>query len=115
LRPIKPDILLAGIALHGPAAKTGSIAMVQILIFDRQGGRTDSRNRRDGFGAWAEAARQFIDEMGGSMRRVRMEAELRRKLEGVDDHLLRDMGLKRTGDRLESIEPGRSLWAGTGV
>jgi len=25
------------------------------------------------------------------------------------------MGLKRTGDRLESTEPGRSLWGGTGV
>ena len=89
--------------------------MVQMLIFDRQGGRTDSGNRRAGFSAWAEAARQFIDEMSRSMQRARMEAELRRKLEGVDDHLLRDMGLKRTGDRLESIEPGRSLWGGTGV
>jgi uncharacterized protein YjiS (DUF1127 family) len=115
LRPIKPDILLAGIALHGPAAKTGSIAMVQILMFDRQGGRTGSQNRRGGFGAWAEAARQLIQEMGRAIQRIRMEAELRRKLEGVDDHLLRDMGLKRTGDQLESTEPGRSLWGGTGV
>jgi hypothetical protein len=115
LRPIKPDILLAGIALHCAAAKTGSIAMVQILIFDRLGRRTDSRNSRTGFTAWAEAARQWLDETGSAQRRIRMEAELRRKLEGVDDHLLRDMGLKRTGDRLESIEPGRSLWGGTGV
>jgi hypothetical protein len=115
LRPIKPDILLAGIALHGPAAKTGSIAMVQILIFDRQGGRTDSQKRRGGFGARVEAARQWLDETGSVLKRIRMEAELRRKLEGVDDHLLRDMGLKRTGNRLESIEPGRSLWGGTGV
>ena len=89
--------------------------MVHILIFNRQGGRTDSQNRRAGFGAWAEAARQFIEEMGRALQRIRMEAELRRKLEGVDDHLLRDMGLKRTGNRLESTEPGRSLWGGTGV
>jgi uncharacterized protein YjiS (DUF1127 family) len=115
LRPIKPDILLAGIALQGAAAKTGSIAMVQILIFDRPGGRTGPQNRRAGFGAWAEAARQWLTETGSVLKRIRMEAELRRKLEGVDDHLLRDMGLKRTGDRLESIEPGRSLWSGTGV
>jgi uncharacterized protein YjiS (DUF1127 family) len=89
--------------------------MVQILIFDRRGGRAVSPKRRGGFGAWAEAARQLMDEMGRSMRRIRMEAELRRKLEGVDDHLLRDMGLKRSGDRLESTEPGRGLWGGTGV
>lgn len=89
--------------------------MVQILIFDRQGGRTDPQNRRAGFGAWAEAAQRFIEEMGRAMQRARMEAELRRKLEGVDDHLLRDMGLKRTGDRLESTGPCRSLWGGTGV
>ena len=89
--------------------------MVQILIIDRQGGPTDSQNRPSGFGAWAEAARQWLKETGYVVKRIRMEAELRRKLEGVDDHLLRDMGLKRTGDRLESIEPGRSLWGGTGV
>ena len=88
--------------------------MVQILIFDRRGGRTDSRNCR-GFGAWVEAARQWLNETGNVVNRIRMEAELRRKLEGVDDHLLRDMGLKRTGNRLESTEPGRSLWGGTGV
>ena len=89
--------------------------MVQILVFDRRGGPAESPKRRGGFGAWAEAVRQFVYEVGRSMQRIRMEAELRRKLEGVDDHLLRDMGLKRTGDRLESTEPGRSLWGGTGV
>ena len=89
--------------------------MVQILMFDRQGGRTGSQNRRGGFGAWAEAARQWLGKRGSVLKRIRMEAELRRKLEGVDDHLLRDMGLKRTGDRLESIEAGRSPWGGTGV
>ena len=89
--------------------------MVQILVFDRRGGRADSQKRRGGFGARVEAARQWLGKTGSVLKRIRMEAELRRKLEGVDDHLLRDMGLKRTGDRLESIEPGRSLWGGTGV
>jgi hypothetical protein len=36
-------------------------------------------------------------------REIRMQAEMERKLRGVDDHLLRDMGLKWTGSRLERM------------
>ena len=43
-----------------------------------------------GFAEW----RRFAREVGA-------QAELERKLRGVDDHLLRDMGLKWTGNRLE--------------
>ena len=45
-------------------------------------------------------------------RQAVREAELRRELEGGDDHLLRDVGLRRDGDRLERIEPW-SGWGGT--
>jgi uncharacterized protein YjiS (DUF1127 family) len=34
-----------------------------------------------------------------------MEAELRRKLEGVDDHLLRDIGITRLQAEAEANKP----------
>ena len=46
--------------------------------------------------AWFAEWRRFA-------REVSAQAELERKLRGVDDHLLRDMGLKWTGRRLERI------------
>ena len=42
-------------------------------------------------------------------REISAHAELERKLRGVDDHLLRDMGLKWTGRRLERISHDESL------
>ena len=88
--------------------------MAQIFILHPQGGRAESR-----FARWLRAlmlaARQAIDGAREDFRRLRMEAELRRKLEGVDDHLLRDMGLKREGDRLERLESGRGVWDGGGT
>jgi hypothetical protein len=36
-------------------------------------------------------------------REVQAQAELERKLKGVDQHLLRDMGLTWTGRRLERV------------
>ncbi len=38
-----------------------------------------------------------------ALRDVKAEAELRHKLGRVDDHLLRDMGLRWTGRRYERI------------
>jgi len=38
-----------------------------------------------------------------ALREIRAQAELTRKLEGVDDHLLRDIGLTWTGSRYERI------------
>ncbi len=51
------------------------------------------------FAAWLKA-----------LKEVRVQADLTNKLKGVDDHLLRDMGLTWTGRRYERIvrdEDGR--------
>jgi hypothetical protein len=48
------------------------------------------------FQAWLSEWRRFA-------REVREQAELERRLRGVDDHLLRDMGLKWNGSRLERM------------
>jgi hypothetical protein len=51
---------------------------------------------------------QRLEDWLGEWRRfgreIRAQAELERKLKGVDDYLLRDMGLKWTGRRLERID-----------
>lgn len=44
------------------------------------------------FAAWLKA-----------LREVKVQAELTNKLKGVDDHLLRDMGLTWTGRRYEHV------------
>jgi hypothetical protein len=46
--------------------------------------------------AWIAEWRRFS-------REVKAQAELERKLKGVDSHLLRDMGLEWSGRRLERI------------
>ena len=51
-----------------------------------------------GFATWRVAVRRF-----------RADAEIRRKLADVDDHLLRDIGLVRTNGRVESIDIQRCL------
>lgn len=51
----------------------------------------------DRVGIWIAEWRQVLQE-------AREQAELRRKLSGVDDHLLRDMGLKWTGRHFERID-----------
>jgi hypothetical protein len=45
---------------------------------------------------WFAESRRLSREIG-------MQAEMERKLRGVDDHLLRDMGLKWTGSRLHRM------------
>lgn len=45
-------------------------------------------------------------EWADLLREARHQAELRRKLRGVDDHLLRDMGLMWTGRHFERIDEG---------
>ena len=87
--------------------------MVQISIFDRHG-RIDTRNPRR-LGAWARAARRWLSNAGHAIRRTHREAELRRKLESASQHMLRDMGLQRTGAGLEAIEPNRSIFSRTDV
>jgi hypothetical protein len=52
----------------------------------------------------------WIAEWRRVLRRVRTEAEIKRKLGHCDEHLLRDMGLVRTGDRLEPADPNRNPW-----
>lgn len=55
-----------------------------------------SWNLFDRFEGWLATRR-------ATLREVRAQAELRRKLNGVDDHLLRDMGLVWTGRHFERI------------
>lgn len=45
---------------------------------------------------WFAESRRLSREIG-------LQAEMQRKLRGVDDHLLRDMGLKWIGSRLERM------------
>jgi hypothetical protein len=45
---------------------------------------------------WVAESRRLSREIG-------FQAEMERKLRGVDDHLLRDMGLKWTGSRLQRM------------
>jgi hypothetical protein len=52
---------------------------------------------------------RWIAEWRKLRRRMRSEAELKYKLHGYDEHLLRDMGLMRCGGRLSRAEPG-STW-----
>jgi hypothetical protein len=69
--------------------------------------RQGARHRSDGFlgrlGAWLEEWRR-------ALRHVRAEAEITRKLSDYDEHLLRDMGLVRVGDRIEPVDPERNPW-----
>ena len=51
----------------------------------------------DRVAAWLGEWRELLQE-------ARHQAELRRKLSGVDDHLLRDMGLMWTGRHFERMD-----------
>ena len=83
--------------------------MAQPLIFQgshplaRQGARprTDGVLRR--FGRWLEEWRRIL-------RHVRAEAEINWKLSHYDEHLLRDMGLIRVGERIQPADPERNPW-----
>ena len=55
-----------------------------------------SLNFVDRLDAWFAEWRRIL-------RESREQGELRRKLRGVDDHLLRDMGLQWTGRHFERI------------
>ena len=69
--------------------------------------RLGARRRADGFlgriSTWLDDWRQIL-------RRVRAEGEINRKLGHYDEHLLRDMGLVRVGDRIERANPERNPW-----
>ena len=53
----------------------------------------------DRLAVWISEWRQLLNE-------ARHQAELRRRLGGIDDHLLRDMGLTWTGRHFERIDEG---------
>ena len=53
-----------------------------------------------------DRAADWVAEWAELLREARHQAELRRKFRGVDDHLLRDMGLMWTGRHFERIDEG---------
>jgi hypothetical protein len=73
------------------APQTGATIMAHVSITPRQA---------LGF---VERAEIWIAEWRQLAREVAAQAELERKLRGVDSHLLRDMGLEWSGRRLEKI------------
>ena len=73
--------------------------------FARRGAR--ARQRTGGILGRLDA---FIKEWRRTLRHVRAEAEITRKLAHHDEHLLRDMGLVRVGERLEPADPERTPW-----
>ena len=50
-----------------------------------------------------ERIEAWLSAWRSTLREVRAQSELRRKLDGVDDHLLRDMGLRWSGRHFERI------------
>jgi hypothetical protein len=58
----------------------------------------------------ADRLAQRITAWRDALRKARSDAELERTLEGYDEHLLRDMGLVRSGDRIARVDPSRSPW-----
>jgi len=90
--------------------------MTNVLVSERQISQRLSKPEQErrwallfgrierGFATWRAAVRRF-----------RAEAEIRRKLADVDDHLLRDIGLVRTNGRVESIDIQRCLGYRRGV
>jgi hypothetical protein len=62
------------------------------ISFTPQPAPTRVERMRGWLAAWLKA-----------LRDIGAEAELRRKLKGVDDHMLRDMGLMWTGSRYDRI------------
>lgn len=60
--------------------------------------------------AWnlVERIEAWLSAWRSTLREVRAQSELRRKLDGVDDHLLRDMGLRWSGRHFERI--GEEDW-----
>ena len=53
---------------------------------------------------------EWLSEWRNLLREARAQAELRRKLSSVDDHLLRDMGLRWTGRHYERTGSEWSRW-----
>jgi hypothetical protein len=80
---------LAGIAPYLPLLKQRSRVMANVSITPRRSlfDRLEAR-----LAAWTR-----------TLREIRAEAALRRKLEGVDPHLLRDMGIAFEDGRYERV------------
>ena len=90
--------------------KHGSNVMAQTSYF--QGHSPASRPTREPsrFGALTWRLFLWAHDWRRQFRRMRTEAELNRKLVDYDKHMLRDMGLMRTGDRIEPFRADRNPW-----
>ena len=60
--------------------------------------------------ALVERMEVWFAEWRQGLRQARSQAELTRKLQGVDEHLLRDMGLTWTGSRFERSARDECSW-----
>jgi uncharacterized protein YjiS (DUF1127 family) len=83
--------------------------MASVLIAERQASdlRRERKNSRPS--ELLGRIRAALRSLRAALIRHRREAEIRRKLADVDDHLLLDIGLVRTNGRIESIEIQRCL------
>jgi hypothetical protein len=66
---------------------------------------------RRGLARHFDAFRRWLADWRADRRRLRAEVELRWKLEGYSDHLLRDMGLTWDDGRTRRRQPDRCPWS----
>lgn len=59
---------------------------------------------------FVERVEVWLADWRQAFRDAREQAELRRKLNGVDAHLLRDMGLRWSGRHFERIADDETRW-----
>lgn len=86
--------------------------MTQVIFAFRQtkGFQRTAAPRR-GFVHYFNAFQRWLSERRARRRRLRAEVELRWKLEGYSDHLLRDMGLTWDAGRIRRRQPDRHPWS----
>jgi hypothetical protein len=84
--------------------------MAQTSYFQGQSPASRPTREPSRFGVLAWRLFLWAHDWRRQFRRMRTEAELNRKLVDYDQHMLRDMGLMRTGDRIERFQADRNPW-----
>jgi hypothetical protein len=80
------------------------------FAFRDTSGQRSSHPVDPAFGRIFPGLRQLLADWGKQFRAVKAEAQIARALEGYDDHLLRDMGLTRLGNRIEPWGIDQNPW-----